>query len=246
MSPEFELLEGAIFISDAHYSDKIPALLPFLESIASQKIEATQLILMGDIFDLLFGQIPLTHKRNAKAIACLNSIASHIEVYYLEGNHDYTLSSIFPHIRCFSLQEQPITCSFKEQKVLLAHGDIHIAPIYSLYATLIRQNSVMWMLRALNAVTRGWVMAWLEEYLDKKDNCNSFVHFETYIKRRIKRYKGECDYFIEGHFHQNRAFDIEDFYYINLDAFACYQRYFIVKSSKQERLVLQDRLYKEK
>ena len=246
MSPKFELLDGAIFISDAHYSDKLPQLLPFLSSIASGEIEASQLILMGDIFDLLFGQIPPTHRANEKAIELLGTIASKIEVYYLEGNHDYTLSSIFPDIRCFSLHEQPITCSYKGKRVLLAHGDIHIAPIYALYATLIRSDTIMYLLGAINTMTKGLIIRKLERYLDKKDNCNDFVGFKEYIYKRLYRYKGRCDYFIEGHFHQNRAFKIEDFYYINLDAFACYQRYFIVKSSKQERLQLQERLYKER
>ena len=55
--------------------------------------------------------------------------------------------------------------------------------------------------------------------------------FEEFIFKRVKS-KYVCDYFIEGHFHQNRVVVFDKFRYINLGVFACNQRYFTVKSSK--------------
>ena len=46
-----------------------------------------------------------------------------------------------------------------------------------------------------------------------------------------------CDYFIEGHYHQNKSIKFENFRYINLGAFACNQRYFIVESLEDKELL---------
>ena len=50
----FILKEGALLISDAHYDKSRPGLLKLLRAIQLGTVKATQLILMGDIFDLLF------------------------------------------------------------------------------------------------------------------------------------------------------------------------------------------------
>ena len=67
MSPKpLQLHDGAILIGDAHYSHLRPQFLDFLKTIASGKIKTTQLILMGDIFDQLFGGVAFTLERNEK------------------------------------------------------------------------------------------------------------------------------------------------------------------------------------
>jgi UDP-2,3-diacylglucosamine hydrolase len=75
----------------------------------------------------------------------------------------------------------------------------------------------------------------LDIHLDKKDDCKEIKNFEGIVKRRLDN-KFECNYFIEGHFHQNRSLKIDGFEYINLAAFACNQRYFIVRFANKELL----------
>ncbi|HIC42798.1 MAG TPA: UDP-2,3-diacylglucosamine hydrolase, partial [Sulfurimonas sp.] len=87
MSHRLILLEGAILISDAHYSDKYPHFYSFLQALDEGRIQTSQLILMGDMFELLFGIIKRTQKDNEKEISLLNKISKKIEVIYFEGNH---------------------------------------------------------------------------------------------------------------------------------------------------------------
>jgi UDP-2,3-diacylglucosamine hydrolase len=75
----------------------------------------------------------------------------------------------------------------------------------------------------------------LDSYLDKKDDCKKIEGFEQKIRQRLEN-KYECSYFIEGHFHQNQSIFLEEFNYINLAAFACNQRYFIVRFANKELL----------
>ncbi|MCD6173341.1 MAG: UDP-2,3-diacylglucosamine hydrolase, partial [Sulfurimonas sp.] len=81
-------------------------------------------------------------------------------------------------------------------------------------------------------------------YLDKKDDCKDLKYFEQLIKKRITE-NYDCDYFIEGHFHQNKIIKLDKLEYINLGAFACNQRYFIVKSIKYKEFLEENSFSKE-
>lgn len=237
MSPKkessvIEIKEGAFVVSDAHYSHLRPELLAFLKDIHSKKLQATQLILMGDIFDTLFGGIPYSIQINAEAVELLNAISLEIEVIYLEGNHDFNLKSIFPHAKIFPISQQPVACTNSGKRVLLAHGDFESDLGYRVYTAVIRNPFTLAFLRLLNFFSFNTIIKKLDEYLSKKEDCKEFFGFKEFIEKRLdKKYK--CDYFIEGHFHQNKSIQFDQFLYINLGVFACNQRYFIVKSSKE-------------
>ncbi|HEY9203743.1 MAG TPA: UDP-2,3-diacylglucosamine diphosphatase [Sulfurimonas sp.] len=228
MSRSMEIKEGAIIVADAHYSHKRPHFLEFLKDIDSKKISCSQLILMGDIFDALFGEIPQTHKINKEAITLINRISSEVEVLYLEGNHDFNLTAVFPKVKVFPISAQPVECGMRGKKVLLSHGDIESDTGYKIYAAVIRSSCVLYLLRAIDSISNHYILKRLDEYLGKKNDCKEFVGLEEFMAKRLDG-KYSCDYFIEGHFHQNRSVRLKDFLYINLGAFACNQRYFIVK-----------------
>ncbi len=235
MSHNIQIREGAFFVTDAHYSHLRPAFLDFLKDIDAKKLQPTQLFLMGDIFDALFFEVPITQKMNSEALELLKKISLEIEVIYLEGNHDFKLKKIFPDMQVFSIEEQPVSCEYNNKKVLLAHGDFGSNFSYRVYTSVIRNSFVLRIINFLDLLLQHKLYYKLDTYLSKKDDCKEFVGFKEFIERRLVD-KYECDYFIEGHFHQNRSFQFEKFRYINLGAFACNQRYFIVKLSQMELL----------
>jgi len=230
-----EIKDGAFLISDAHYSHKRPQLLNFFKDIQNKKLLPTQIILMGDIFDLLIGGVNTTIKTNQELIDILNDISKDIELIYLEGNHDFNLKKVFKNIKVFKISEQPVECIVNNKKAYLAHGDFNAPLGYKIYTSLIRNRSVLFVLNIFNTVFNNLILKKLDIHLDKKDDCKEIKNFQNIVKRRLKD-KFECDYFIEGHFHQNRTFTCENFEYINLAAFACNQRYFIVRFANKELL----------
>lgn len=236
MSHSVELKEGAFLVGDAHYSVKRPQLLAFLKAIHSKKITPTQLIFMGDIFDVLVGGVELSIEANKEEIALIDDISKDIEVIYIEGNHDFNLKNLFRDAKVFSISKQPLRCSYGDKTIFLAHGDFNIGFSYHIYSLFIRNPFVLYILSVLNSLCFNAILKSLDNYLDKKDDCNSFVGFKNYIsKRLVGRY--ECDYFIEGHYHQNKTIEFKEFNYINLAAFACNQSYFVVKSDKDIELL---------
>jgi len=245
MSHKLELREGAYIISDAHYSLQRPELLALIEDIHSKKLQPSQLILMGDIFDALFGSIEYTYETNQRMIELIEAIAKEIEVIYLEGNHDFHLKVIFQNVIIFPLAQQPVTLSFENKKVCLAHGDFDGKLGYKIYTALIRNPFVLFVLKYLDKALNHLIINKIEGHLDKKDDCVELSWFEEFIQNRFKN-RFECDYFIEGHFHQNRRLKLEDFTYINLAAFACNQRYFIVKSLQDKEFLQEHKFCNER
>jgi len=236
MSHKIEILEGAFVVSDAHYSHQRPVFLNFLRDIHSKKLLPTQLILMGDIFDTLFGGVPYTFKINEEAINLINKISMDIEVVYLEGNHDFNLKNIFVNAKIFPISQQPVLAKYDTKNILLAHGDIESNLIYKLYAYVIRRPMILSVLNMINSILSNFIIKKLDNYLSKKDDCKEFIGLKKFISDRLVG-KYDCEYFIEGHFHQNKTIEFEDFIYINLGVFACNQRYFIVKSLKEAELL---------
>jgi len=241
---QIEILEGAFVISDAHYSHLRPELLSLIKDIHSKKILPTQLIFMGDIFDALFGEVPYTHRINEEMITLINEINRDMKVIYLEGNHDFNLSSVFPKAEVISYNQQPLYCSYKDEQVCLAHGDFDVGFFYSLYTNIIRNRIVLFLLKSFDLLTNHTIFQKLDKYLSKKDDCKEFFGFKDFIEtRHLSAF--ECEYFIEGHFHQNKSYNFATLNYVNLAAFACNQRYFIVKSSQDNKLFLEEKSYKE-
>ena len=236
MSHNLELKEGAFVISDAHYSHRRPQLLNFLQDIYSDRFSPSQLIFMGDIFDTLFGEVPYTHKINSKIILIIKQISLKIEVIYLEGNHDFNLLKIFADAKVFSIKQQPVAMRYKNKKILLAHGDIESPLLYKAYTGFVRNTFVTSFINLVDLISGHKIINKLDKYLGKKEDCKEFVGFKEFIEKRLAS-KYTCDYFIEGHFHQNESLKLENFIYINLAAFACNQRYFIVKSFKDVKLL---------
>jgi UDP-2,3-diacylglucosamine hydrolase len=234
---DIEIKEGAFVVSDAHYSHLRPHFLSFIKAIHSKKLNPTQLIFLGDIFDILFYEVPHSQKINKEALKLINEISKDIEVVYLEGNHDFNLKNIFPHAKVFPIAKQPLLCSVGTKKLFLAHGDFGSVLSYRIYTAFIRNPLVLYLLRSIDNLLNHAFIKKLDIYLSKKEDCKEFTGFRKFVKQRLDD-KFECDYFIEGHFHQNETFVFDTFTYINVGAFACGQNYFIVNS-------LDDKLLKE-
>jgi len=243
---DIKILDGAFVISDAHFCHSRPELLEFMKDIDSKRYSPSQLLLFGDIFDALFGSISYTIEENKEMILLLESISKKIDVIYLEGNHDFNLKKVFSNMKIFTISEQPVLCEYKDKKCLIAHGDFAGNLGYKIYTFLIRNRFLLLVLNFINNTFSNVILNTLDKYLSKKDDCKEFTGFKKYIAHKLERYDFKCDYFIEGHLHQNKSVKFDDFTYINLPAFACNQRYFIVEFSK-DKMVLEENIYsKEK
>lgn len=245
MSPK-PLQPGAILIADAHCAPWRTPFIDFLRALESGEIVTPQLILMGDIFDMLYGPIPRTYGYNTEGIDLLNRLCKTIEIIYLEGNHDFLLEDLFPDITIIRRENQPITMSYEGKNIAFSHGDSAMGFGYELYTALIRSTLVLGVLRVIDTAGGGFIVAWLEKEMKRKSHCRSIEHFDALIEKRLRTLKNESiDILIEGHFHQNRVIHYPQFDYINVGAFACNERYFTVQSIQNKTLLHEAMFRKE-
>ena len=232
------LLTGAILIADAHCAPWRTPFIDFLRALESGEITTPQLILMGDVFDMLYGPIPRTYPYNTEGIDLINRLSDRMEILYLEGNHDFLLDGLFPNVLVIRRENQPLMMSYEGRRIALSHGDSTMGVGYELYTAFIRNRSILALLRTIDSIGGGFIVRWLEKQMKRKIHCRSIEQFESLIQNRLASLKLDTvDVLIEGHFHQNRTFEFSSLNYINLGAFACNERYFTVQSNQNQPLL---------
>lgn len=227
-----KILPNAIFIADAHESDRRDDFYHFLLAIHSKQIKTPQLFLMGDMFDLLVGKVTYGVKKYKKYLELLEKISQDIEVYYFEGNHDFSLSNLFLHVKIIPIQKQPMLFELEATKSLcaLSHGDKYGDFIHNFYTFLIRSKGLLKILNFLDERIGFGISKKIEKDLLQKDICRKIEGFKSKIATKLKLYSSQnLSYILEGHYHQNKEYKFGNLNYINFSSFACNQSYFIVE-----------------
>jgi len=222
-----EIKEGAIFIADVHANKNRKEFLDFLDEV--KRINPPQLFLMGDVFDFLTYEAKNTLKFYKEEIKKLNSLD--LEVIYLEGNHDFGISKIFPKIKVFPLSKQPVKVKYKNQVGFIAHGDVFGGIKYNFFHFILRSSLLLKVLNILNGEKLS------KSYLKKaasKQICKKIPNFLKIAKQKIKKYDidtSEVDFIIEGHYHQGEFIDGKPLYF-NLKSYGCDRKYYKVVGDK--------------
>ncbi len=225
-----EIKNGALFVSDAHENDKRDGFYRFLLKIKSKEIEPSQLFLMGDIFDLLVGEVRYTREKNRNCIELLGEIAEELEVFYFEGNHDFSLKKVFKDCKVIPIDEQPMVFSIADKKILLSHGDRYGGVVHTLFTKIIRNRVLLKILNGFDLLCGSCISKKIVAGLSKKNICSEIENFQKIIEDKIhQNINQDIDIIAEGHYHQGLSFDYKKYKYINFSSFACNQSYFIVQ-----------------
>jgi len=213
--------EGAVFIADSHYPHHGNELLALLQKLDNGTVIASQLFLMGDNLDLLFGYNDYIKTFSIEIIELLQDISLKMDIYYFEGNHDFCLKELFPNISIYSRDSQPVFFKLGMKKVAISHGDKYATGfIYNLYCKILRNKITLTLLKPFEK----YIIDYKMYKLSKKKICHNFTGFETRVDKILKHYK-EADLVIEGHYHQSKKIDK----YISLPSLACQGRVAVVE-----------------
>ena len=224
-----EIKEDALFISDAHDNVTREAFYRFLCAIDEGEITTQQLFLMGDMFDLLVGQISYTHTHYQKTINLINQLSKNIEIIYFEGNHDFNLQKLFPDVTVIPIKKQPAVGIFHEHIILLSHGDWNEDSNYQRYTKIIRNPFLLTLLNFYDKLRKYSISKSILKKQQQKYICLKLPNFFHFIKQKIQKYDigvSKIDFICEGHYHQNKEFVFDTFTYKNFSSFACDKSYY--------------------
>lgn len=221
------ILDGAIFIADAHENNKRREFLKLIKSFNNGILPTPpQIFLVGDIFDYLsctsYSQI--VYK---EWIDELNLLAKKTQIYYFEGNHDFNLSSIFNQINIYPLSSQPVIFDLNNKKVAIAHGDIYLGFFTQTSLKILRNSTFLKIMNFVDWIFKFKITKKILSSQENKELSYKISNFKELIAKKIDNYKS--DMVIEGHYHQGVKFQINTKDYINLPCFASERSYFIVK-----------------
>jgi len=214
-----ELKQGAVFIADAHENGaNRKDFERFLRKMIAGELKTPQLFLMGDMFDFVTGGVKHSVKSHKREIDMIEQIAENREVFYFEGNHDFNLKNVFKNVKVIPLEAQPLFFESGGVRFAISHGDTYVGFWYDVYTLFIRNKVVDFIGNALDV--GGWITRKIRNSQKDKNLCREIDDFENKISERLKNYEN-CDFIVEGHYHQNKTFTVGNKRYINLAAFAC-------------------------
>ncbi len=225
-----EIKENTLFIADSHYPHHGDSFLKLLQKLDSGEIDTSQLFLVGDNFDLLFGHNEYIKTFSNEAITLLQKLSKKLEIHYFEGNHDFCLKELFPNIKVYSREEQPLMFTLGNKKVAISHGDKYVTGFgYDLYSAVLRNKTTLTLLKPFEKIIIDHRM----KKLSKKDICHHFTGFEKRVEEILVHYR-DADLVIEGHFHQAKVIDK----YISLPSLACQGQVAVVRGGEIEFIKL--------
>ena len=222
---------GAIFIADAHENENRRHFLKFLRSLKEGEISTSQLFIMGDMFDFLSDFCDYSLEFAQEYIKLLNELGEKMEIYYLEGNHDFNLSIIFPNIKVYPIQDQPVNFVTEQgESVQIAHGDIFL-PLVDKYALrFLRLKPFLKFMNLIDKILDFKISKAIFAKLRRKNLSYKILNFREIIGEHLINF--DAKFVIEGHFHQGEILKFENKEYINVPCFAHNQSYFVVEYSQ--------------
>lgn len=113
------------FISDLHLSDHSPELLQkFTYFIQHQASDASELFILGDLFEAWVGDDDLSHTANTVAQLLRTLSARGCMIEYIHGNRDFLLGATYAKRCGMRLRPDPYPLTIDRHVILLSHGDL--------------------------------------------------------------------------------------------------------------------------
>lgn len=119
----------AYFLSDIHLEtngsiDEQKKQKIFLDFLNEIKKDATHIYLVGDVFDFWFEYKYVIPKKYFDFLYCFRSLSDKgIKLYYLAGNHDFSLGTFFDKSLNIKTYHDEYTFDLAGKKFYLWHGD---------------------------------------------------------------------------------------------------------------------------
>lgn len=196
-----------IFIADAHLvtpSDRNYRLL--LQFLHELKGEATELFILGDLFDFWLGFPSNPFRQHDALIEALFALKqSGCRLVYFEGNHDFHLGPVFSDQLAADIYTGPAELSVQGRRLFLCHGD-----------QINRDDHGYRLLRLLlhNPITKLTLRMFppslaltIKERLQRRSRAGYQAKTDRWDYRRIIRSYADsirqqgCEGLVIGHFH---------------------------------------------
>ena len=115
----------ALFVSDLHLSPDTPnTLAAFFSFLQNEAVHATQLYLLGDLFEYWPGDDDVDSPFPQQVCQALKRVSDKgTKIFWLSGNRDFLVGPAFAAAAGLTLVNEPHVADIAGKKILLVHGD---------------------------------------------------------------------------------------------------------------------------
>jgi UDP-2,3-diacylglucosamine hydrolase len=200
------------FASDAHlgypnHSESLPREKRFVKWLESVRIDASEIFLLGDIFDYWYEYKKVVPRGFTRLLGKISEITdSGIPVHFFTGNHDISITDYLPTETGVTVHYEPLKITLNGLKFFLGHGDgldpsdkvylrmrkIYVNPAFQWFFSKLHPNFTIWFAHKWSYNSRSSKM--LPEFKGEEN--------ETMIQFARKTLQEEdFNFFIFGHRH---------------------------------------------
>lgn len=218
------------FASDLHLGaravkDNRANELRFVRWLEEVRKDATEIYLLGDIFDFWFEYKKVVPKGGVRLLGKIAEIAdSGIPVYYFAGNHDAWLFGYFEKELGIKVYHKPLDIILAGKKFQIGHGD-GLGPgdkFYKFMKVVMDNKLCRFLFTWLHPDIGQWIaLQWSKKSRERNDYEDSYLGDDRewlfqYCQEELKR--EHYDYFVFGHRHLaiDKVLNAEGSRYINI------------------------------
>lgn len=201
-----------LFISDLHLSPRSPgATCLFLQFLAGRARQASELFILGDLFEAWIGDDDIGDPYNAEIIAALRTATeSGLKISLLHGNRDFLLAADFAAASGVTLISDPYILSTPAWQFVLSHGDALCLDdaAYMAFRAQVRDPQWQAVLLAKPLTERRTIAAHMREVSEssQRGKENPYTDLQAVATDDFLRQHGYAT-FIHGHTHQPATHD---------------------------------------
>ncbi|MEI6089711.1 MAG: UDP-2,3-diacylglucosamine diphosphatase [bacterium] len=211
------------FISDVHLGfyhrskdkEREDLLLKVLEKISQ---DATELYLLGDIFDYWFEYKTVVPKYFYRTLASIKRLTDKgIKIEYLMGNHDFAHKTFFEEELEVRIRTNDIERTLEGKRFYLSHGD-ELNPAdksYKIAKSILRSSFNQWLYAKLHPDVAIKLASKSSTQSRKYSGLKYPAHDFMLEFAKVKIDQG-FDYVIMGHRHKVSEFKYQEGAYLNL------------------------------
>jgi len=200
--------DRAIFLADAHMNQDDVHSRHFLALADRAEEEKIPLFLLGDVFDLWFGNPGLTFTFQKPIIEHLRGLRREgMHLYYVEGNRDFYLKRDHEGTTFDIVAQGDMRAAVGEKRLVLSHGDtVNRADfVYRFWKGISKSRLANEAVAHLPPSVILPMAEWIERNLKRSNRRHrgSFPEREC-REYAMRHFRAGIDFVVLGHFHQER------------------------------------------
>lgn len=230
-----------IYVADSHLTAADPEVDEFIRFLRAVGSSAGTLYILGDLFNIWFGEPKFRLPHQQRVLDALESLASSgVVLKFVEGNRDFSIRRNHLNAPFAEVAEESLIEQYGGRRILAAHGDEvnRDDRQYRLWKRVSKSFAVYGLFRLLPA---RWGLR-LGERLERRLSGTNIRH-KTYFPMEQCRHYAEslfgttCDVIVLGHFHEEREMRLPTGTVYVLPTWRGHHRYLVFEGRNAGRFV---------